>query len=137
MKAGFQGIPAMRRMGWQDWRDKLVEPLVFVSEAGFTYTVPAGFVTDYASIPQIFWNLPGFFPEGPAAIPAVLHDWLYSLRGGDPYYLSRKACDDLFLEAMVSVGVGFVTRTLTYQGVRQFGWAWSLKPAWRKDVFGA
>jgi len=37
-------------------------------------TVPVGFITDFASIPQIFWNiLPPFGPYGKAA---VIHDAL-------------------------------------------------------------
>lgn len=37
--------------------------------------VPKGFVTDFASIPRVFWAvLP---PDDEYVMPAVLHDWLY------------------------------------------------------------
>src|SRR5262245_38142541 len=39
------------------------------------FTVPAGFVTDLASIPRIFWSaLPR---DGEYAYAAILHDYLY------------------------------------------------------------
>jgi len=38
-------------------------------------TVPAGFITDFASIPWVFWTiLPSWGRYGKAA---VIHDWLY------------------------------------------------------------
>lgn len=136
MKAGFQTpIPATRRLSFLNDREELIEKLVYISELGFRFEVPAGFVTDYASVPSVFWNLPGFDPDGPAAIPAVLHDYLYSLRGGEPYFLSRAACDDIFLEAMRSVGVDWITRHIIYRAVRLFGGLYSMSAPWRKDAF--
>ena len=38
-------------------------------------TVPTGFVTDFASIPQIFWSI--LRPDGDYAYAAAIHDWLY------------------------------------------------------------
>ncbi len=136
MTPGFQPpVPSTRRLSWVTEREVLEDNLVYVCKAGFTYTVPKGFVTDYASIPQIFWNIPGFDPEGPAAIPAVLHDYLYSLRGSDPYFQPRAACDAIFLEAMESVGVPWLTRHLIYRAVRIFGGLYSMSAPWREDVF--
>src|SRR5437868_748210 len=37
--------------------------------------VPAGFVTDFASIPRAFWS--GMSPHGQYSRAAVLHDYLY------------------------------------------------------------
>ncbi len=60
------------------WAYCLTEPLTW--ELGYQgstlyVTVPAGFVTDLASIPRIFWSLlNGYAPE--TAKAAALHDWL-------------------------------------------------------------
>lgn len=37
--------------------------------------VPAGFVTDLASIPRVFWSL--LPPDGAYTFPAIIHDYLY------------------------------------------------------------
>jgi hypothetical protein len=54
----------------------LVEDLDYeVRDTGKIVTVPAGFVTDFASIPRPFWSiLPTWGKYGP---PAVVHDFLY------------------------------------------------------------
>jgi hypothetical protein len=38
-------------------------------------TVPVGFVTDFASIPRVFWSL--LRPDGVYTYPAIVHDFLY------------------------------------------------------------
>jgi len=106
-------------------------------------TVPAGFVTDFASIPWGLWNL--FPPFGPWARPAIIHDFLYETRGegwwqpeganrqkwitgpirtdfAAPIYLRYEA-DAIFLEAMTVVEppVPKWRRTLMYQAVRMGG----------------
>jgi hypothetical protein len=77
--------------------------------------VPAGFVTDYASIP---WLLtPIFHPRGRYNRAAVVHDYLYKTGA-----VSRAVADAIFLEAMQILGVGFCRRYLMYWAVRRFGW---------------
>lgn len=92
-------------------------------------SVPEGFVTDFASIPRVLWNvLP---PTGGYGKAAVVHDWLYQQRGvqcalpnGQTVvrYVDRAEADATLLEAMVVLGVGRVTRQLIYRGVRVGGW---------------
>lgn len=106
--------------------------LVYIAQNGERLVVPSGFLTDYASIPSIFWNIPGFDPEGPAKFPAVLHDWLYSLRGAAPHHKDRPQCDALFLEAMQSVGVGWLHRRIIWAAVRLCGGLWSMSQPWAK-----
>ncbi len=59
--------------------------------------VPAGFVTDFASVPRIFFFLPGWATYSKAPI---LHDWLYGTQTlmGKP--ITRKKADQIFLEVM-------------------------------------
>lgn len=39
--------------------------------------VPANFITDLASVPSLFWCIPGFAPDGPLIYGALLHDFSY------------------------------------------------------------
>lgn len=74
--------------------------------------VPEGFVTDFASIPRVLWNL--YPPTGVYGKAAVIHDYLYRTA----YYATREQADAVLLEAMIDLGVGPRTRWLIYHGVR-------------------
>ena len=77
--------------------------------------VPAGFITDFASIPKILWNvLP---PTGGYGKAAVIHDWLYRTKG----IATRKQADDVLMEAMIFLKVDWWTRWVIYGGVRVGG----------------
>ena len=94
-------------------------PLMYCSLAGRAYGIPAGFITDLASIPAILRPL--FNPNDDGRKAAVLHDSRYCIKQG-----SRKDADDLFLEALERCGVGFFRRWAMYAGVRAGGWVyWS------------
>lgn len=82
--------------------------------AGGAIYVPAGFETDFASVPRGLWNI--FPPFGRYSKAAVVHDFLYR-RSGVP----RELCDKIFLEAMEVLGVGWLTRSTIYSAVRLFG----------------
>lgn len=99
---------------------RLKESLTF-RKSNLSITIPAGFVFDGASVPQLFTNL---FPKSGARYDraACLHDWLYATQ-----FTTRKRADDLFLEAMKADGVGTITRRTIYRAVRMFGWS-----AWNK-----
>lgn len=55
-------------------------------------------------------------PFGNHTKAAVLHDYLYG-QGVRP----RKQCDEIFLEAMESLGVSKTRRYVMYWAVRAFG----------------
>jgi hypothetical protein len=78
--------------------------------------IPAGFITDFASIPDALVSVFGR-PSGEIAQPAVLHDYLYSRR--DIY--SRKYADAMFLEALADKDVAWLKRHAMYIAVRVFG----------------
>lgn len=110
---------------------QLRDDLIYVSKKGKIYVVPNRFRTDYASIPRFLWSISSpYDPEN--RLPAVLHDYLYGLRGGDPYDLSRKECDLLFLEALESCGQSYWKRHAIYQAVRIFGGFHSRDIPWIK-----
>ena len=77
-------------------------------------TVPAGFVTDFASTPFfIQWLLPHTGLYGKAA---CLHDYLYQTG-----MYEREVCDKIFLEAMLVLGVPEWKAYSMYKAVRIFG----------------
>jgi hypothetical protein len=80
-------------------------------------TVPAGFLTDGASIPRAFW--PILNPYGSFFPAAILHDWGYSA-GNDRF--ARDEVDEMFLDGMRWLGVPWITRATIYLTVRSFGW---------------
>ena len=67
--------------------------------SGLVVTVPAGQVTDLASVPRWLWWL--FAPYDPQyAAAAVLHDYLRSWKGFDPF-----TAHSIFLDALLILGV--------------------------------
>lgn len=95
----------------------LRQPLVWRDEFG-EVTVPAGFVTDFASVPRLVWAF--ISPWGKHGKAAVLHDYLYWMREG-----ARVDADALFLRVMRHCGQIFVIRRSMWLAVRLFGWiAW-------------
>lgn len=106
------------------WR--LLQPLDYQLEVTtLFYTsvirVPRGFVTDLASIPKgLRWLISQNERHRKAA---VLHDYLYYKHGNIGLeLLSRKECDELFLEAMEKCGVSWIKRKIMHAGVRAGGW---------------
>jgi len=98
--------PTMHERQW-----KLLEAIWFRGAY-----VPAGFITDLASIPVPLRII--FKHGGPKAYSAILHDFLYQRCT----WKTRKEVDLLFLAAMEENGVGYIERTLIYRGVRAGGW---------------
>jgi hypothetical protein len=78
--------------------------------------VPAGFLTDFASIPRVFWRL--LPPVGRYGKAAVVHDYLYRT-GCHP--CSRPLADRVFLDAMRDLGVSWPVRRVMWAAVRAFG----------------
>ena len=74
-------------------------------------TVPGGFVSDLATIPQYFWwALP---PTGRYGHAAILHDWLYWEQGS-----SRAVADRIFEVAMAELNVDLPLRKAMWAAVR-------------------
>jgi hypothetical protein len=76
--------------------------------------VPKGTITNLASVPRILWTI--FPPHGKWAKAAIIHDYLYDNGIG-----TKKFADEVFLEAMETLGVPRIRRTLMYWAVRLFG----------------
>ncbi len=91
-------------------------------------SVPAGFNTDLASVPRLFWNI--LLPFGAYEEAAVAHDWLYRNAGRveviegqqpRPTLFSRVGADAIFLAGMVECEVPIWQRMAIYRAVRLFG----------------
>lgn len=104
---------------------RLVEPLVYEGNDD-TFTVPVGFVTDFASVPRLLWLL--FPPRGKHTKAAVLHDYLYRCKPGSMENvfsgptISRLDADGLFYRAMREDGTKLIRAWIMYTAVRWFGW---------------
>lgn len=109
----FRNELKIKPVNGNEW--ELLDSLCYVSAAGKSITVPAGFQMDLASIPRIF--RPMFPVHGKHTRAAVVHDWLYANRIG-----KRKAADELFLDIMKELGVSYIKRHTMYAAVRAGGW---------------
>jgi hypothetical protein len=76
-------------------------------------SIEKGFRTDFASIPRVF--RPIVSPLGRHGKAAVLHDFLCASK-----IVSRKEADELFLEAMEALEVGWLKRQTMYRAVRLY-----------------
>lgn len=92
----------------------LVQDMVFNLRGGESLTVPSGFVTDYASIPQMLWSI--YSPHDVYSRAAVVHDYLYWTQ-----QCSKEQADKLFLIAMKESSVNFLARNFVYGGVSAMG----------------
>ncbi|MGZ8751448.1 MAG: DUF1353 domain-containing protein [Acidimicrobiia bacterium] len=96
-----------------DERWQLVEPVTYEGNTD-TFVVPAGFETDFASVPRVFvWLLPRY---GKYTKAAILHDWLCARVRARTF--DRADADGLFRRSMRELGVPFVRRWLMWAAVR-------------------
>jgi hypothetical protein len=77
--------------------------------------VPLGFITDFASVPSLFWAL--IPPTGKYGAAALVHDYLYQSK-----MVSRMTADSIFYEAMGVLCVPQWKRISMWLAVRLFGW---------------
>lgn len=106
------------------YRDmKLLEPFGYVDPEGVSWDVPAGAVTNGASVPWGFWNIVGGPYDGPYRDAAVIHD----------YYVEKKTrtweeTHRMFYHAVLARGVSDTLARTMYAGVRYGGPRWDVVP---------
>jgi len=117
LKVEFVTDLDVRKLAGRQWR-LLADFLCIIEdpEPGVSQrlvVVPAGFETDFASVPR----LPlAFLMVGDVAHKApVLHDYLYTVKAG------RQFADKAFAAALAAEGIGAARRGLMYAGVRMGG----------------
>ena len=81
-------------------------------------SIPAGFKSDGASVPRLFWRV--VFPPGDACAlrAAIIHDYIYRHH---PTGWTRKAADDLFRDLLIQDGTPLFRAYAAYYAVRLFG----------------
>lgn len=114
MSSFFVTSLSVENIGDERWR--LLAPLVYYSDhLKRSLAVPAGFLTDFASVPRlpfVYWLL-----GGKATKAAVVHDFLYRKQSG----VSRADADSVFVEAMEATGQSAWRRSLMWAGLRAGG----------------
>lgn len=93
------------------------------SREAVEHVVPAGFVTDLASVPALLWGVIASY--GRQTLPAVLHDTLYleAAAAGSSARARRmrREADALFRSTLRETGAGPVRQWLMWAAVRTFG----------------
>ncbi len=118
---------ASKSLGYDVWR--ITQSFKFYvgpeSDDRWVY-VPAGYLSDGASVPRIFWGL--LPPWGTYGQAAVVHDLLCETatvyREGVPEMISRAKTDSIFKEAMIALNVPRWKRNVMYIAVRVFSKAY-------------
>lgn len=123
--SGFDTDVTIQAAGTTTWR--LTVPLIWTGSQGDTFIVPAGFITDFATVPRfLHWLV---LPYGAYTRAAVLHDYLLTeLAGwwrsgtgrgyiGSPPADSRDT-DGIFRRAMKDLGVPGPKRWIMWTAVR-------------------
>jgi len=108
-----------------DGRNWIVrQPLVYtIGVSKDSLTVPVGFVTDFASIPQVFHSL--LRQNGLYLLPAVVHDYLYWKQT-----CTRDQADQILHLGMIENKVPDLQRVAIYAAVRAAGaFAWKANAA--------
>jgi hypothetical protein len=96
---------------------RLIKPFTYhvgFIGSGHEITVPADFVTDFASVPRLV--APFISPLSLCAKAAVLHDYLLYIG------TNQHEAADIFLEAMTVLGVSKFKRTIMWLAVKYWPW---------------
>ncbi len=106
----------------------LREPFAVVLPDGVQIVVPAGFVSDFASVPAAaHWYLDDEAPE--ILFAAIVHDWLYAVQGFlDVHQFTREECDEIFRRLMLACGARPAQAWVAHRAVRLFG-----RAHWQKE----
>lgn len=103
------------------WRlDKEFRFYVGKKDSGTWIDVLPGFVFDGGSIPRAVWCIDA--PMGDGAAAYCLHDVAYAGEIG-----TRAFCDDIMLEGLQVLGMGWTRRNIIYGHVWALGWIVWLK----------
>jgi len=97
---------------------RLLEDVVYQDKNGIIFTVPAGYITDYASIPRALgWIYP---KDGPYRKAAIVHDYL--ITNGlvkKEFVIESNRVDEIFREAMNDTGgIPKIRQWIMWAGVR-------------------
>lgn len=108
------------RPGHERW--EVIQPLLYGTRDGRSIRVPAGYLSDLASVPRIARRWVD--TQAPTVRrPAVLHDYLYT---DQTHRFSKREADQIFHDALLEEGTDRALAWLLWQAVRFGGrGAWS------------
>jgi len=110
--------PAVRLL--KDGRDvQLVGDLHFIDRFGKAWFVPAGYISNGASIPKALWSVLGSPWTGKHRVPAILHDYYCDMKT-EPYRRVHR----MFFDACVACGETKEDAAMLYAGVLIGGPHW-------------
>jgi hypothetical protein len=114
-----------------DYRDmKLLVKFGYLDPYGVYWEVPAGYVTNGASVPWYLWPALGGPYDGPYRDAAVLHDYYC-----DKQTHTWEKTHEMFFNASLRRGVSETKAKTMYLGLQMFGWRWPPpKPAARNEL---
>lgn len=94
---------------------EVTEDLTYQSDLFGPRTIPAGFISDLASIPRFAL---GYLNSDDPRISAIsmVHDWEYTRKA-----LTRLQCDQLLREGMIALGARPTMAAVVYAAVRLGG----------------
>lgn len=92
----------------------LTEAFTFV-DGDETIVVPAGFRTDFNSVPRLAW---AYFSPWDHLEAGVVHDWLYKTPGNR----NRTSCDAVHRRILHLKGVRWSKRQVVWASIRAGGW---------------
>lgn len=100
---------------------ELAEDFHYQSDLLGAITVPAGYVSDFASIPgPAQWYVDNDAPC--IAYGSIVHDYLYSAQGSvGGAQFTREQADKVLREAMLLCGASAMQAWVVFQAVRKFG----------------
>jgi hypothetical protein len=114
------------------WWGEFATPYTVVVDGLGAITIPAGFLTDGASVPRCAWALLSD-TDPDILLPSYLHDYLYASHGLfalETSVLFREDCDNLLHAGMLSIGAPAYKANAVLLAVSAFGWkAWSHQPS--------
>lgn len=97
---------------------RLLEDVIYQDHNGVVFTIPAGYVTDYASVPRaLSWIYP---KDDPYRKAAIVHDYL--ITNGlvlKEFKIESHRVDEIFREAMEDTGgIPKIRQYIMWAGVR-------------------
>ena len=131
--------PILESLGRTDKRGRplyrLVEPYSYQIGPGCKVTVPAGYITNFGTIPRLMW---WWISPGQLGRAAIVHDYLCNEEFGsveDPIELysgfSRWMADAVLYEMMAAIGFGWCKRFGVWAAVRCY--ALACKARWPRS----
>jgi hypothetical protein len=120
---GFSGRYALTEIGYRTWLyvPDPEKPLTYLAADGRTFVLRESFETDGASVPRMFWVVPGLDPmDWPKG--ALLHDWLWECRKSGTLAAGFGESNELLAESLRSLGWSRGLAWVVKWSINLFGW---------------